>query len=132
MGLSLVPADDPEGDLSADGSYTAFNDFRHQLAAADGIDLDAMDGFGGLTGWETVTSRLVPLLDHPDGEGELTADQCGWILPRLVEIIDEWSRTDPEPPDPSSPRPLLHVPYGRLLIELMQACVVRRVSLEFR
>lgn len=29
MGLSLVPADDPEGDLRAEGSYTVFNDFRH-------------------------------------------------------------------------------------------------------
>ena len=46
-----------------------------------------------------MTSWLVPLLDHPDGEGELIADQCARILPRLVEIIDEWRRTDPEPRD---------------------------------
>ncbi|WP_194909672.1 hypothetical protein [Catenulispora rubra] len=131
MGLSLVPADDPEGELRAEGSYTAFNDFRFQVAAADGIDLAAMDGYGGARAWVTSSSPLVPLLDHADSGGELTADECARIIPRLSEILELWWDTDPEPADPASPRPQMHVPYGRRLVEVMRACVGRQVSLLF-
>jgi hypothetical protein len=131
VGLSLAPADEPAGELSADCSHTAFNEFRFQIAAAEGIDLGAMDGYGGARGWEEIVSPLVPLLDHSDAEGDLSATACAQIIPRLTEIVDEWHMSDPAPADPASPRPRLHVPYGGTLIATMQACVDRQVPLRF-
>lgn len=90
MGLRIKPGD-------ACWSYSGFNDFRRLLAREEGIDLDAMEGFGGLRGvpagtrtWAEVESPLVPLLNHSDCEGYLSADDCEQMLPRLHEIAKKW------------------------------------------
>lgn len=85
MGLDISPA---SGDgPTAHWSYGGFHDLRCWLAQQDGIDLPAMAGFTdhGLP-WENVTTDLAPLLNHSDCDGELTAEECMQVLPRLKEI----------------------------------------------
>lgn len=41
--------------------------------------------------WDTVTDdELVPLLNHSDCDGVLTAEQCKLVAPRLLEIVGHW------------------------------------------
>src|SRR2546423_10956064 len=100
VGLSLAPADEPAGELSADCSHTAFNEFRFQIAAAEGIDLGAMDGYGGARGWEGIVSPLVSPLDHPDAEGGLLCPAAAPSTPRLPQITGARRVACPAPPDP--------------------------------
>jgi hypothetical protein len=84
-------------------SYGGFNNFRSRLAAEIGIDLDSMQGFGGLgesstidptppgrIPWSTVDDDLVPLLNHSDCDGVLTAEEMRSVSPRLREIVSHW------------------------------------------
>ncbi|MFE9432887.1 hypothetical protein [Streptomyces sp. NPDC006640] len=74
---------------AAQWAYIGFGQFRRALALFEGIDLDAMVGFGGARDWSTVHTDLAPLLDHSDCDGELTPAQCRQVAPRLRQVIDE-------------------------------------------
>lgn len=74
---------------SAQWSYTGFGAFRRALALFEGFELDDMKGFGGDRDWDTVTTDLVPLLNHSDCDGELTPDECRRVAPRLRQVVDE-------------------------------------------
>lgn len=92
MGLDI-------GDYSA--SYSSFNRLRAQIAEAEGFDLYQMLGYCKHSGhshpydvcpeayrsWDEVSSPLVPLLNHSDCDGALTADECRAMLPRLTEVV---------------------------------------------
>lgn len=88
MGLSIYIGDD---DRSAVGwSYGGFGQLRRALARHEGIDLDRMEGFGdGNRSWDTVTTDLKPLLNHPDDHGDLTPEQCARVVPRLREVLSD-------------------------------------------
>ncbi|WP_078610745.1 MULTISPECIES: hypothetical protein [Streptomyces] len=94
MGLTLYPGSSDVDDVESSWSYSGFDAFRNALAAADGIDLQAMQGFGGDRPWSTVTSPLGPLLDHPDDRGQLSVAECEQVLPRLSKIVADWAAGD--------------------------------------
>ena len=72
---------------NAHWSYSGFNRFRRAIAAHEGIDLDAMRGFGGDHDWSTATTPLKPLLNHSDCDGELTPQECRQVAPRLRVVV---------------------------------------------
>lgn len=104
----------------ASWSYSGFNDFRKRLANEIGICLPLMDGFWlpgyprsevesaikrvgtdiidanfkwlpkEPLKWDKIKDPIVDLLLHSDCEGELSAEQCGKIYPRLKELIEGW------------------------------------------
>ncbi|MFF3128929.1 hypothetical protein ACFVRD_43380 [Streptomyces sp. NPDC057908] len=98
VGLILFPGD---GDVSSPDvawSCTHFNDFRRQLAQADGFTLDEMWGFGGECPWSGASTALEPLLDHPDDGGDaLSVAECAAILPRLEAITGQWQKQSDDP-----------------------------------
>ncbi|MFD4941422.1 hypothetical protein ACFVYE_15480 [Streptomyces sp. NPDC058239] len=93
VGLILFPGD---GDVSSPDvawSCTHFNDFRRQLAQAEGFTLDEMWGFCGERPWSGASIVLEPLLDHPDVGGDaLSVAECAAILPRLEAITGQWQK----------------------------------------
>lgn len=81
-------------------SYTGFGEFRARLAAAENINLNRMEGYcrrycdhsdgsecDATTPWDGVDSPLVPLLNHSDCDGELSAEECARVWPRLNAIL---------------------------------------------
>lgn len=85
MGLDFSHTD-------AHWAHSGFNRFRREIAAYEGIDLDAMKGFernGETEGtpWDTVTTPLEPLLNHSDCDGVLTPQECRQVAPRLREVV---------------------------------------------
>ena len=87
MGLDIRPG-------GASWSYRGFMNFRRNLAAEDGIDLDTMNGFGGNKSWDTVTSALEPLLDHSDCDGYIDSYDCETMIPRLRRVSQQWHGND--------------------------------------
>ena len=90
----------PEGHHCPHWSYGGFNRFRNALAAAEGFDLDRMQGFSsgdyfgndhtpGTRSWDEITTDLKPLLNHSDCDGELTPEECKQVYPRLREVVGE-------------------------------------------
>jgi hypothetical protein len=75
-------------------AYSGFDRFRTRLAAQIGIDLDKMEGFGGRQSWLHIVDPIKGLLDHSDCDGELTAEQCRTIAPRLRELVAGWQEED--------------------------------------
>ncbi|SHF88580.1 hypothetical protein SAMN05444320_105347 [Streptoalloteichus hindustanus] len=97
VGLVLCPADDDTDSPDISWSYNRFDVFRRRLAQAGGFTLSEMRGFGGERPWDSVSTTLEPLLDHPDDDGTLTPAQCAAILPRLEAIADQWRQCDNDP-----------------------------------
>lgn len=101
-------------------SYHGFMVFRQKLAEEIGIrDLKLW--------WETpghasIMERdpIVHLLDHSDCDGELSAEQCEGIAPRLRQLVSNW-------PDYSFDKA-----EGLKLAEAMEEAVRDREPLEFR
>jgi hypothetical protein len=104
---------------NAHWSYSGFNEFRRRLAAAIDIDLDVMEGFYGTRSWEGLTDRIVPLLNHSDCEGKLTASECRRVAPRLRAIIAPWPEGDYDKEQ------------ALLLVEDMETCAKAKEPLEF-
>lgn len=93
MGLILFPADGDVSSPDVSWSCSHFNDFRRQLAQAEGFTLDEMWGFGGECSWSGVSTSLEPLLGHPDTGGDaLSVAECATILPRLEAITVRWQK----------------------------------------
>ncbi|MFD8566676.1 hypothetical protein [Streptomyces sp. NPDC059639] len=124
MGLMLCPADDEVTSPDISWSHYGFNLFREWLAQTEGFALAEMIGFVGHRPWSSVTSTLVPLLDHPDDDGDLAPAQCAAMLPRLEAIISERSQADD---------PILHrrIEDTRQLIDVMKYCVDKDIPLDF-
>lgn len=79
---------------NAQWSYSGFGCFRTKLAKGIGFDLDDTYGFGGDIQWDTINDPLVPLLNHSDCDGSLTAEQCRTVAPRLTELVKDWPDDD--------------------------------------
>lgn len=71
-----------------------FRIFRTRIAAACGISIDQMQGYDGNIPWSEINDDIVPLLDHSDCDGWLTAKQCKRIAPRLQAILNLWPDDD--------------------------------------
>ena len=102
MGLDFRH-DRPDGHHCPQWAYSGFNRFRIRLAAAEGFDLEEMQGFGkggyfdgtrvpGTRSWDEITTALKPLLNHSDCDGELTPEECAQIAPRLREVVAGWEQ----------------------------------------
>ncbi|MBW8705673.1 hypothetical protein MBT84_39305 [Streptomyces sp. MBT84] len=124
MGLMLAPGDDNVTGPDVSWSYTGFNMFREWLAQAEGLTLAEMNGFGGDRMWDSVSTTLAPLLDHPDDEGSLTPTQCAAMLPRLEAITDQ----QPKDGDPVHER---RVDDVRQLVAVVRYCLEKEVELIF-
>ncbi|MER2057200.1 MAG: hypothetical protein ABTA16_00170 [Niallia sp.] len=74
--------------------YSSFNIFRKKLANQIGINLDAMEGFGGDIKFDQFKDDIIPLLDHSDCDGELTVKECKKVAPRLRELVSNWDDGD--------------------------------------
>lgn len=132
MGLDFNHSRDEDGrsDCCPQWSYGGFNRFRKALAAAEGFDLDQMQGFmtddihGGdprpIAGrsWDDVTTDLKPLLNHSDCDGELTPEECAQVFPRLRKICDGLDDTYDRQNDLA-------------LAECMVTCAAENTPLEF-
>ncbi|MBK6019081.1 hypothetical protein [Streptomyces sp. MBT53] len=126
MGLMFYPADGDVTSPDVEWSYRGFAEFRQWLAQAEGFDLDEMYGFGGDRKWNSVTTGLEPLLDHPDdGVSEFTPAQCAAMLPRLEAIVE---RRQPDGSDPVLQR---HLADARRLVVVMRVCLDKHVELYF-
>ena len=112
---------------NAHWGYMAFHRFRQRLAAAEGLDLNRMEGFGGmlpdtghpLISWNEVDTTLTPFLHHSDCDGYLTVRQMRQIIPRMKEIISGWPEDD---------RDRIQAEH---LIEGMEDCIATRRRLNF-
>jgi hypothetical protein len=87
MGIDFHPG-------SAHWSYSGFHLFRKRIAAAIGMDLESMQGFGGSIQFSDFNDDVIPLLDHSDCDGHLTATECGKVGPRLKELVKDWPKND--------------------------------------
>jgi len=143
MGLDISPADyyDAERENivnfdapTAHWSYGGFHRFRALLAAEDGIDLEAMEGFTEMFDlrktappgrpWQEAGTTLTPLLNHSDCDGELTPDECTRILPRLKEIRVKWAG------DVTS-ESMWDVKHLDALIDVVTYCAATGVNVDF-
>lgn len=119
MGVYIHPG-------GAQWAYSGFNRFRARLAAAEGIDLDSMVGFGGEQPWElpndTPVTSLAPLLNHSDCEGYLASYDCASVLPRLKAIVAGWGTDGSWDYDTQ---------HAGLLIEGMEHCAEYGCALVF-
>jgi len=69
------------------GTCTSFHYWRKRLAAAAGIDLNAMRGFGGEVAWESLAPDVLHvLLNHADNEGEIEVEHLLPLAARLDEL----------------------------------------------
>ena len=105
MGIDFTKGGAGDFENSAHWSYSGFNDFRARLAADIGIKLGEMEGFtfitrigGGIESepksWDKVSDLIKPFLDHSDCDGQLSAEECGAIAPRLRELVANWPKQD--------------------------------------
>src|SRR5262249_17018574 len=89
------------GDQSFGYSYSAFHRLRERLAAAIGIDLNKMEGFGALNydkmewaagtkKWDGLKDPVVRLLNQPDSHGSLSPQECLQIKRRIWEVTFNW------------------------------------------
>ena len=132
-------------------SYSGFMAFRKRLAREIGVDLECMAGFAppeslidmsakdwDLLGfgikperfnmsWNGVNDTLVPLLNHSDCDGSLSADECCTIAPRLREIVQRWT-DDPEQDQGEA----YDKRQALLLADGMEQCAREGRALEFR
>jgi hypothetical protein len=69
-----------------------FHRFRSRLAAADGIHLNSMAGYGGVLLWEDNPTLLQPLLTSPSDRGFISSEDSNTMLSRLSVIADQWSQ----------------------------------------
>lgn len=86
-------------------SYGGFNQFRTRVAAAEGIDLNKMEGYFSPEGpylasgrapdrpipWDVYDTPLTPFLNHSDCDGNMTYEECQQVAPRLKAICEGWA-----------------------------------------
>lgn len=70
------------------GPYSSFMRWRTEVAKAVGIDLRAMEGFGGRTKWKALKpDTLHVLLNHSDCDGKIKAADCRPLAFRLAKVL---------------------------------------------
>lgn len=70
------------------GPYSAFGRWRGEIAKLIGIDLKAMEGFGGEGKWGALPpDALHVLLNHSDCDGDIAPEDCAKIADRLEELL---------------------------------------------
>jgi len=124
MGLCLFPDDGDVDTPDVSWSYHHFDDVRRWLAQAEGFELADMRGFGGDQPWSEVSTALVPLLNHPDDHGELSAAECATVLLRLDQLIKQRAQ------EPGGPL-LRRMQDLRSLALILRICVDKNVALLF-
>ena len=73
-----------------EGSYSSFNQWRRAVAAAAGIDLSSLRGYGGREDWpEEKDEPLVAILSHSDCDGSLLWKSLIRLAARLESLIPE-------------------------------------------
>lgn len=77
-------------------TFTAFHQFRRRLAREAAIDLDAMEGFGGMRPWKDVSDQIAPLLEMGDVDGSVGVGECPTVARRLRELVRTWPDGDPD------------------------------------
>lgn len=127
MGLCLFPEDGNTNGPEACYSYHEFSSFRRHLASAEGLSLDAMQGFGGDSSWDDFTTVLEPLLNHPDDHGRsISFEECSLILPRLEDLLSDLTLA---PDTDSEVRNLIRQLSN--LVAVLRVCVQNHVELGF-
>lgn len=88
MGINFTWNGKFEGEQTASWAYSGFNQFRERLAAELGMKLPQF--------WNNskLKDDIVPLLNHSDCDGELSAKDCAKVAPRLRELINDWENGD--------------------------------------
>lgn len=80
---------------AAHWSYSGFHAFRQRLARECGINLMAMEGFGGGTPWpKKMKYGLQTLLSHSDCDGKIGPRKCAKLAPRLRKAVAKWPDDD--------------------------------------
>jgi hypothetical protein len=69
------------------GPYSSFNQFRHKIAEAIGVNLDSFEGYGGNVPFDELKRGVRWLLDHSDCDGHITPKRCKLIADDLKKII---------------------------------------------
>jgi len=77
------------------GAYSAFHRWRVEIAAAAGLNLQAMAGFEGFhsggvrgTAWELLKPDVLwVLLDHSDCDGKISWKKCEKLAARLEGLL---------------------------------------------
>lgn len=75
------------------GTYSTFNRLRYALAREEGLEGEVPERVSDARVWaakSVLAPLLAPLITHPDFVGELNAEECEEILPRLFEIQKKW------------------------------------------
>lgn len=91
-----------------DGSYSLFDAFRTKLASLVGINLNQMEGFGGVTSWTPYEhDGICALLNHSDCEGQIEAEKLEALGSRLRELVAT------KPDGPCGKRPSWHAMANR-------------------
>ncbi|WP_055413917.1 MULTISPECIES: hypothetical protein [Streptomyces] len=90
-----------------------------------GIDLEAMQGFGGGRSWSEFASPLRPFLDHPHDRGQLSVVECTQVLPRLKEIVANWSDVEFGDLDEDL------LDDAKALVTVLEVCVQQSVPMLF-
>jgi hypothetical protein len=112
----------------AQWAYTGFHRFRERLAREEGLDLNAMQGFGGDIPWDETTTPLRPFLDHSDCEDDISPEECAQVAPRLEEILLRWQAKGGDPLVSSL---AYDVQNGFALVRSMRRSAERGEPLEF-
>jgi hypothetical protein len=68
-----------------------FIDFCRAAAAAIGVDIRRMEGFGGTNTWQSVDDAITPLLGTTHRTGSLPAEQCRSVARRLRQLARGWA-----------------------------------------
>ncbi len=130
MGLNFRKAVHMELENDPSWSYSGFGIFREKVARSIGIDLNKMEGYGGLEEWddpyEATGDPIIHLLNHSDCDGILTSWQCNEVYPRLEEILKTWEFTVNEHADLG-----YDFRMGKKLVEAMKECAEEGADLIF-
>lgn len=72
------------------GPYSFFNNFRKDIAAQIGINLDDCIGFGGncTIDLSKIDHPIITLLGHSNCDGEITVEECRKTIIGIDQILD--------------------------------------------
>ena len=93
MGIDFCVGEDHQA-CEAHWSYIGFMRFRKDLAREILLDLESFDNFGGERSWEDVDDPITKLLNHSDCDGDISAEDCKVVAPRLRELVAAWDDSD--------------------------------------
>jgi len=71
-----------------EGAYSAFMRWRIEIARVAGIDLLAMEGFGGAMSWSNLKPDVLHvLLYHSDCDGSIEVEHLEPLANRLTDLL---------------------------------------------